>query len=512
MSIGLAACKMSSRTSIASKLLETLPRISFNGTTGVLDFDTQLDRRNEYLVLQNVRTRGVVSSLFSVQVVAAVIGANWTLNMSAAEFSDGTNTLPVDIEPPTPIVDRLPLGAKAWGVVEALLAILCSLGMLVYLLRHRENQAFVESQPIFMFLIALGCTVMGVSIFGLVIESDAGCMVFPVLFPLGFVLVLASVIAKSARVATLWYSRAPLRLRRHKTRAQYYLSGVFASVLGLAVLLVAWLVCAPLTFAIQTTQRDAMGYPLYSSAMCVIGQPLTSVFLALVITYVCAMVFITMICSYWVRNAPEKFQEAKMTAIAGISVFQVFVVGIPTCAAVWNMALPRFLGLSSFTMLLCLIALGTMFLPKIFRERFGIERSSEIKNKEEELRGREGNDERAWDSPTANSVLRRRTTPRTTTSGGNVQHSSRTRVKFASDVKGILDSIPESDQAPPGGEIDSSSPAVMMHSGSACPSDDEASGDQYCAQSSNRIAYERNYLIGSPTNNSSETYDTLLFT
>ena len=55
--------------------------------------------------------------------------------------------------------------------------------------------------------------------------------------------------------------------------------------------------------------------------------------------------------------------------------FQVFFVGIPTVAAVWNSALPRFLVLSSLTFLLCMIILGTMFLPKIYRNRFGVESS-----------------------------------------------------------------------------------------------------------------------------------------
>ena len=49
---------------------------------------------------------------------------------------------------------------------------------------------------------------------------------------------------------------------------------------------------------------------------------------------------------------------------------QGFFMGVPTTAAVWIMALPRFLVLSSMTFLLCMIILVTMFLPKKFKSRF----------------------------------------------------------------------------------------------------------------------------------------------
>jgi predicted permease len=167
--------------------------------------------------------------------------------------------------------------------------------------------------------------------------------------------------------------------RNHSVRGTVLLSGVGICMLGLLGILIAFQVVAPLQFAQTVTKRDVYGFPLYSTAMCVTSpsnSSLSIVFIALVVTYVCLVVFLTMWVSFWVRNAPERFQEAHLAAIAGMSMFQVFFVGIPTAAAVWNSAMPRFLVLSSLTFLLCLIILGTMFLPKIYRDRFGVEHSS----------------------------------------------------------------------------------------------------------------------------------------
>jgi len=370
MAIGFAAC------GTGQTLTASLASVRFQGVSGSVSFDSQYNRIGEGFSLDNIQPSG--DSFKIVSVGSAPSAGNWTIDFGKIQFDDGTSNIPIDIEPPPHQIDQLTPGARIWGIIEATLAIGFSVGMLIYLLFHRTSKAFVESQPLFMFLLACGCVLMGASIIGLVVETNEGCMMFPWLFSLGFTLSLSSLIAKSVRVAILWYSRGPLKQRNHSVRATVLLGGIALSLGGLLCILIAWQIVSPLTFVINTTKRDSYDYPLYSSAMCATENSLSTTFLALIITYVCLVVFVTMWVSFWVRNAPEKFQEARMTAIAGVSMFQVFFVGIPTAAAVWNMALPRFLVLSSLTFLLCLIILATMFLPKIMRDRFGLEKSSEV--------------------------------------------------------------------------------------------------------------------------------------
>lgn len=371
MTIGMSACGPS------ADMIANMRTLSFDGVSGPVSFDAQLNRQGELYTLGNIQVTGRSYRLVRVGKVAM---SNWTIDWSRIQFDDKSNILPIDIEPPNHQIDQLTVGAKVWGIIEGIVAIVASLVTLFYLISHRTDQAFIESQPIFMSLLACGCLFMGASIFGLVIENDFGCMFFPWMFSLGFTLSLASLSAKSFRVAILWYSRGPIKKRNSSVRATVLLGGVGLAMLGLLIILICWQIFAPLTFVINTTKRDSYNYPLYSSAMCVTNHSQSTTFLALVITYVCLTVFVTMWVSFWVRNAPEKFQEAKMTAIAGVSMFQVFFVGIPTAAAVWNMALPRFLVLSSLVFLLCLIILCTMFLPKAMRDRFGVERSSDMLN------------------------------------------------------------------------------------------------------------------------------------
>jgi hypothetical protein len=234
---------------------------------------------------------------------------------------------------------------------------------------------------------------------------------------------MSSLTAKSGRVAILWYSRGPIAERNRCVRARVLLFGVFLAVVILITLLIAWQVTAPWTLTLATLQTDEFQNPLASSAVCTSNSTLSTVYLALVVTYICVLAGLTGVVSFWVRNAPEKYQETKMTAIAGICMLQVFFMGVPTAAAVWILPLPRFLVLSSMTFLLCMIILVAMFLPKKFKSRF---LGDSTKTQEEEV------------SPAASVILEN------TGNTKSVKESSR-RLRPESDVKAFR-SVEEMDK------------------------------------------------------------------
>jgi len=67
------------------------------------------------------------------------------------------------------------------------------------------------------------------------------------------------------------------------------------------------------------------------------------------------------------QNAPEALlQDAKMAALAGACIFQVFFVALPAVIAVANATLPRFLVQSSANFVIALVTIFTMFVPKVY--------------------------------------------------------------------------------------------------------------------------------------------------
>ena len=367
MAIGFAACAN------PSDLITGLANLDFVGASGQVRFGENYNRdpKTVLWLLMNTVAGPATAPYDQIRAVEVgrVTGTNWTLTKDIL-FSSGTSTPPIDVEPPVHVIDSIPLGARIFGWVETIVSVVISFGALVYVYRHRTDQVIIESQPIFMALLACGCIILASSILPLTFENDVGCMLFPWLFAIGFTLSLSSLTAKSVRVAILWYHRGPVVKRNKSVRAKVLLIGVFFVMATEIAILISWQVLAPLQFAIVTSQQDADGNPLYSSSICTSSDSLTTVLFALLVVYICLVVFGTMWVSFWVRNAPEKYQEAKMTAVAGVCMFQVFFVGLPAAAAVWGMALPRFLVLSSITFLLCMIILVTMFMPKVFKSSF----------------------------------------------------------------------------------------------------------------------------------------------
>ena len=154
------------------------------------------------------------------------------------------------------------MGAKIFGFVEAAIAITAGLSALWFVIYHRNDQILVESQPVFMAILALGCILMAISIVALTLETDAGCILYPWLFFMGIVLSLSSLTAKSARVAILWYGRGPIVERNRYARARVLLFGIVVAMTILIALLIAWQITAPWTLVLVTLQTDGFHNPL----------------------------------------------------------------------------------------------------------------------------------------------------------------------------------------------------------------------------------------------------------
>ena len=398
VAIGLASCGPN------QTLLQNLRTVEFNGVSGRIKLDQNLDRAAEttMIMMQNVLVDDDSVSLVE---VARADGHIWTFT-EPITFNDGSDTPPSDVDSPENMIDLIPPGAQAFGWILTVLAIGFTLLIAILVLRQRSSPIFKESQPLVLGLLLLGCGLMGGSIAALINENTDGCMTFPWLFGLGFTLCLACLIAKSIAIASRWSwlsssrgkgsrrgdstqqrgDTAPLLTENSSTVimevSQVKLVFLIAVLLAVEVaLLIAWQVIAPLTSELSVSQQDAEGHPLHSSIVCTNSSEQTTTFFALAVAYMCVLVVFALAVSIWIRNAPDQYQEAKMTAVAGLFMFQVFFIAIPTAAVVWGNALPRFLVLACLTFILCLIVLFTMFVPKIYKLRFTASQPSASENR-----------------------------------------------------------------------------------------------------------------------------------
>ena len=368
IAIGLALCGNS------NKFSQNLAKIDFNGTSGHVKFlQNSFDRDPDtfFYTLTNILIDPEKTAV-SQKTVGTLSGpSGWRLS-NYIVYNNGGYTPPNDIDPPPNEVESIPFGAQVLGYIEVSVALLCSLAALIYLFLHRRERILVESQPAFMAFVLVGCGLIACSIIALTIESDGGCMGFPWLFSTGIILAMTSIATKSARIAIYWRHRGKISNWKKLLGTRIIPFGMFVLVLINLVIMLSWQLIAPWRLSMVIIDKDFIGNPLRSSLVCDAGpdSSQSTVFIGLLIAYMCVIAILTGWVSCRVRNAPRRYHEAKMTALAGICIFQILLMAVPGAYAVWMLPLPRFLVLSSTCFLQCMIVLCTMFAPKVFKVRF----------------------------------------------------------------------------------------------------------------------------------------------
>jgi hypothetical protein len=309
------------------------------------------------------------------------------------QFRNGpglSNRPQFDIKPPNHEQNLIPSWAQILGYVETSLVFTCSLLSLFWLQWNANLYVVKYSQPLFMQIIIVGILCLGASIIPLTMEfNNDACMVFPWMVCIGLSLSVAPIAVKSVRVGVLWYN--PGAQRKGQGNFNLYLSVIVGVLLVDFILLICWTVIDPLTYQRFIILSDIWENPIQSYGSCQGNSQASVGFLSALLVFNGLIALCTVGISVWVSNAPEKFHEARFTALAAVAIGQAFFFGIPVVAAVFLVPLARFLVLSSLCFITAMAVLGTMFLPKMLAGREEVLNTSK--------RGSQTNNNNSNDSP-----------------------------------------------------------------------------------------------------------------
>jgi ABC-type branched-subunit amino acid transport system substrate-binding protein len=380
---GLAACECASRgltdscttdikTPCGKELFQALIATNFVGVSGHVIFLPNGDRdpSTSHYIMKNARPNGRNGALINDPVGLWIPSTtqegsgSWRLREGAIFYgSKGSKTPPPDSQIPFHDEQVLPDWAKIMGYVEASLILAGSLWSCFFVLVNRRHIVLVKSQPHFLLLLCLGCALMGSAIIPLTIENSTSCMTFPWLIGCGLTLALSALGAKSWRVYTLW-NNPGFQFKKTK-KGVFYVALICCLVLIEVGLLISWTAVAPLEYVRIISVTSDRGFPLVSYGICLGDYPASAVFLGLLVSLNAIVILGTIYSSYLVKNAPEEFQEAHSTFVAGCALCCVYFLGIPTVAALYANPVGRFLGLSSISFLTSTGLLLAMFLPRV---------------------------------------------------------------------------------------------------------------------------------------------------
>lgn len=207
--LGIAACNLVSELSGKSdftgeQLFQNLIHREFDGASRTVVFDNITGTRTHESALialvnfvSEVDDNGMVR--FNMVPTDMFNDDEWT-DITPFIFGDGTTNIPNDLTPFE--VNKNHLGPEliALGIIICGIAVCLSIGFAIWTYCNHKVQVIRASQPIFLYMIAVGCATMAVSIIPLTVASnatyehptDAACMAFPWCIACGFALVFSA--------------------------------------------------------------------------------------------------------------------------------------------------------------------------------------------------------------------------------------------------------------------------------------------------------------------------------
>ncbi|KAH9262613.1 hypothetical protein BASA82_000361 [Batrachochytrium salamandrivorans] len=335
---------------------------------------------------------------------------NWTsegkFQLDKPEFMlrGGMGVMPTTSTPPYHDRHLIPDGLR--GLAFALFALLGIFEILcaLWLVRHRKTRLVVNSQPVLMWLILLGCTIASLSLITLMsddserdwIDPNIGCMLTPALFFLGGSIAVLAICSKTYRIQNLFVN-PKLRHIQYTTKEAVKL--VVLGIMPPIAVLIAWWVVSPLVFTRIIQRQDVHGELVESYSMCEARDSVSAAMLILMLIFYGVYLGYAVLLANRVRDVPTEYHESKWINFAVASLAQIYFLALPTVAAVYLQVVGRFILLlligfcSVFILLMCIfgskisaVSLGRDLMPKWMLERLQAG-SDSSKNKSSKANG-----------------------------------------------------------------------------------------------------------------------------
>ena len=395
---GLAVCHATPTQPIPSALdstfnqavFEELLKVNFQGLSGPVSFKPNGDRdqASARYVLTNFKRGGFQS------VTASSVGewdhstGTWSIEMASVQWRQGVGAASLPAETLLPVQDPnfLPIGLKIWGYIEVAFMNLLCIFSIAWLYKNRNNKIIINAQGSLLMVMCLGCLIASWSVLALtaddqitdMLDENVSCMVAPVLFSIGFQLALLALLGKVYRIFLLFKSSK--KLRRHRVSTHHVLGGVALFMSAEMIILVCWIVLAPLRFERLVGSKDEFGNPMNSYGQCS-GGPECVAFVVVVFALHAVAVVATGYASSRVRDLPVQYQESRYLNLAVLSMSQIYLISVPTVVATYSNVIGRFVITSTVVLVTVCALVLFLIVPKMMGEDFFSGGSSEQNSK-----------------------------------------------------------------------------------------------------------------------------------
>ena len=248
------------------------------------------------------------------------------------------------------------------------LVMLVSFCCAVWVHQHSETHMVKASQPIFLYMLCVGTSVMGLSIVPLGIDDEtstiracnAACMIFPWLLTSGFSISFSALFAKIWRINKI--VKAAERFKRMHVQPVDVLIPFFVIFSCNVILLLLWTIIDPLQFdRVVTSDHESYGTCWAGTDSAV---PISLGILIAILNF--GAVVLANLQAYQARDLKVEYNESKYIGIGMGCILQAFMLGVPLMFLVAENPQAFTFLLSSLIFLIAMSLLVLIFIPKFF--------------------------------------------------------------------------------------------------------------------------------------------------
>jgi len=346
---GLAACDVYLRSANdtsppyldGTQHFRSILQQSFVGTTGMLHLDPVTGTRtaqSAFFQLVNHIEDETLSNATDVQykaVLADIFDQGAWVELEPYVFNDGTTNIAPEVPPAETQFDYYSKATRTVAWIMCILVVGLSIAMMFWTRIHETHRVVRASQPIFLYVICLGCLLFASAILPLTIDPSVGqvttrgcdvaCQTVPWLLSIGFSLIFSALSAKTYRINMIMNQAV------HFKRIQLQAWDVGKKMLIMVGLNIAVLTLqtalAPLYWDYEVEVYDSFGQALEGYGFCSTSDawPYLLTLLLLNFAALCFAVYL----AYHARNMSIEFAESDYIFRAITAILMLCFIGIP---------------------------------------------------------------------------------------------------------------------------------------------------------------------------------------
>eukprot|EP00526_Cylindrotheca_closterium_P002603 CAMPEP_0113608382 /NCGR_PEP_ID=MMETSP0017_2-20120614/3900_1 /TAXON_ID=2856 /ORGANISM="Cylindrotheca closterium" /LENGTH=913 /DNA_ID=CAMNT_0000517073 /DNA_START=53 /DNA_END=2794 /DNA_ORIENTATION=+ /assembly_acc=CAM_ASM_000147 len=379
IALGLSACRAGGQNETffdGKQLFSEFLKSDFNGVTGNNTYDqatgTRLTESAQFSLLNvvedtsgaggenTVRLKTVVSDVFP--------NGSWE-ELIPMRFNDGSTIPPPDLPPVEVDMNYIGWTLRLAGWLSAVFVVISATYLAIWTYKNRNKSVVLQTQPVFLYLICAGCSVMAIGIFVAGIDDEIAspatcnflCAISPWFFCIGWVLAFSAFYAKTTCINRFFHNPVPGVKIRIETGDLVVPAVLLLS--AVMIVLLIWTARAPPDFERTIYEWNSFGQPTKSRGLCAYEE---AVPYAVVIGFVFLIsVELAIRRAYEARKVSVEFAETEYIVLTLVTICAIAMFGILLWFLLDHSPAALFVVTAALIFLVSMAMLLLIFIPKI---------------------------------------------------------------------------------------------------------------------------------------------------